>query len=70
MAARLKNGYPAKDTDSNSFQHFHLKEKVQVRILGAPLIYSMADGTAWSGRLPVTQENQRGSLPLSVAKFC
>jgi len=28
----------------------------------------MADGTAWSGRLPVTQENQRGSLPLSVAK--
>ena len=27
----------------------------------------MADGSAWCGRLPVTQDIQRGSIPLSVA---
>lgn len=27
----------------------------------------MADGTAWSGRYPVTVESQTGSLPVSVA---
>ncbi len=27
-----------------------------------------ACGSAWSGRLPVTQDIQRGSLPLQVAK--
>ena len=32
------------------------------------MCFNMADGTARSGRLPVTQDVQRGSLPLSVAK--
>ena len=45
-------------------QIFILRSGVRLPV-GVPVF--SADGSAWCGRLPVTQDIQRGSIPLSVA---